>query len=321
MSCLGLMPLAAAANPGTDRQALIATLVQQTRLPEEFVAKSIQQAQFIPSVIERITRPYESRPYAEYRPLFVTPKMQAMGREYLKQNRVLFAKARETYHVEPEIIAAILGLETRFGRHKGKDRIIDSLFTLATGYPRRAEFFTRELGELLLLSYEEKLAPEGIMGSYAGAFGTTQFIPSSYRAYAVDADQDGRRDVWHSTADIIASVANYFERHGWQQGRPVAHWLPGTERDYPDALRLRASEGFGQWSALAEIKKHLPRLPDSWHDDDQVALIRMQTAQGKRLALVHRNFYVITRWNRSYNYAMAVTEVAAMLGCSRCKVE
>jgi len=309
------------ASPDIDRASLIASLKQQTRLPDDYIKCSIASARFDPSVIERITTPYESRPYAEYRPLFVTEKMKALGRAYLHEHRKLFDAVWKRYRVEPEIIAAILGLETRFGRNRGSDRVIDSLFTLATGYPRRSEFFTRELGELLQLAHEEHIAPESILGSYAGAFGVTQFIPSSYRAYAVDADADGRRDVWHSTADILASVANYFQRHGWQAGRPVAYWLPGTVKDYSGELKMMADTGFGRWHALGEIRSKLPVLPAAWKDEDQVALIEMQTQQGHRIALVHRNFHVITRWNRSYNYAMAVTEVAAMLGCKSCSVD
>ncbi len=310
--------------PTISTKALVHQLARQTGISPAEIQSVLAGAQFIPSVIERMTTPYESRPYAEYRPLFVTDSMDRMGREYLHDQQHVFTAVENKYHVEAEIVAAILGLETRFGRHKGKDRILDSLYTLAAGYPRRSAFFSKELGELLLLAREERLKPDEVMGSYAGAFGATQFIPSSFRAYAVDADGDGRRDVWHSVQDIIASVANYFHQHGWRSERPVAYWLPGVKNDYPAALIERARTGFKDWSRLAELRRQLngqlPEIPGLWHDQDKVSLVEMLTADGPRLAMVHYNFYVITRWNRSYNYAMATTEVAAMLGCQTCKV-
>lgn len=306
-------PLLAAAirhpRQHVDRDTLIRLVASETGLPLDHVHALLRHATFTPSIIRQITTPYESRSYAEYRPLFLTHSMKKMGEQYLSEQHHHFTAAEARYHVDKEIIAAILGMETRFGRHRGKDRIVDSLYTLATGFPRRADFFRKELGEFLLLAQEEHLDATQQLGSYAGAFGTTQFIPSSYRAYAVDADGDGRRNVWDSPADIIASVGNYFHRHGWQQGRPCAHWLPMIPK-----LQAHAEAGFEQWVTLASLRRQLPALPPQWRDDDKVTLILMQPEQGRRLALVHYNFYVTTRWNRSYNYAMAATEVAAMLG-------
>ncbi|TLS67614.1 lytic murein transglycosylase [Mariprofundus erugo] len=306
-------PLVAAAikhpHQQVDRETLIRLVAAETGLPVSYVASMLGHATFTPAIIRQITTPYESRSYAEYRPLFLGHSMEKMGRDYLHQQQQHFAAVEERYRVDKEIIAAILGMETRYGRHRGKDRIVDSLYTLATGFPRRANFFRKELGEFLLLAREEHLDATQQLGSYAGAFGTTQFIPSSYRAYAVDADGDGHRNVWDSPADIIASVGNYFHLHGWQQGRPCAHWLPVIPQ-----LQAHAEAGFDQWVTLASLRRQLPALPPQWQDDDKVTLIDMQPPQGRRFALVHYNFYVTTRWNRSYNYAMAATEVAAMLG-------
>lgn len=309
-------PLLASAEPMADLSLLASQLADQTGLKAADIEAILAQAEFKPDVIDRILTPYESKPYAVYRPLFVTEQMRTMGEEYLQENRATLDAAADKYGIEPEVVAAILGMETRFGRYKGKDRVLDSLFTLATGYPKRADFFRRELGEFLLMCREERLNPTDVLGSYAGAFGATQFIPSSYRGYAVDADKDGRRDVWNTPADIVGSVANYFSRHGWQRGRPVAHWLPARKSIFEE----RAKEGFGHWTPLAELRRYIHGLPAMWQDDDKVAIIEMQTAKGRQFALVHYNFYVITRWNRSYNYAMATTEIAAMLGCKTCAV-
>jgi len=244
--------------------------------------------------------------------------MVKMGRTYMQENLQPFAESSNTFGVQPEIVAAILGMETRYGHNMGRDRVLDALFTLSTGYPSRADFFRRELGHFLSLCREEHLAPEQQIGSYAGAFGATQFIPSSYRHFAVDADNDGKRDVWTSPPDIIASVANYFHRHGWDATRPIARWLPSLPH-HPIFDRLR-KKGIGAWESLYELRQAgLPEPGKKWHDDDQVTLVDFKTAMGTKTALVHRNFYVITRWNRSYNYAMAVTELAGMLGCAMCK--
>jgi len=322
-SLAGITALAAspsilwAQQSDNTRQILIDQLVKETGLTRASVAAAINQAVYDESIITRMKTPYESRSYAEYRPLFVHPKLAAKGRDYLKKNHDIFATSEKKYGVQKEIIAAILGMETRYGTYRGKDPVVSSLYTLATGYPRRAKFFRRELGELLLLCQEEGLDPNQFKGSYAGAFGTTQFIPSSYRAYAVDADGDGKRDVWHSSADIINSVANYFSKHGWDGSRPVAHWL-GKESSHKQ-LAKHAKKGFKDWVKLSDIRHQLPKLDKRWQDDDKVTLIEMTTKKGKEIALVHYNFYVITRWNRSYNYAMAITELTELMDCKACE--
>jgi len=321
-SLAGIAALAAspsllwAQQSDSTRQILIDQLVKETGLTRASVAAAINHAVYDESIITRMKTPYESRSYAEYRPLFVHPKLAAKGRDYLKKNEAVFNASEKKYGVQKEIIAAILGMETRYGTYRGKDPVVSSLYTLATGYPRRAKFFRKELGELLLLCKEEGLNPNDFKGSYAGAFGTTQFIPSSYRAYAVDADGDGKRDVWHSPTDIINSVANYFSKHGWDGSRPVAHWI--AKKDSNKKLVKHAKKGFKGWVKLADIRDDLPTLDKRWQDDDKVTLIEMTTKKGKTIALVHYNFYVITRWNRSYNYAMAITELAELMNCKAC---
>jgi len=319
LSALILAPAAAWAAADDGRTALTDALVQQTGLPRQQVAAAIAKARFHDSIIKRITTPYESRPYSKYRPLFVHRKLAEKGEVYLAQHRAIFEEARQQYHVQPEMIAAILGMETHYGRHRGNDRVLDALFTLATGFPRRAAFFRRELGEFLLMCQEEHRRVDAVLGSYAGAFGTTQFIPSSYRAYAVDGDGDGRRDVWDSPKDIIFSVANYFSRYHWDDSRPVAHWLPQTVAPHkPIRLLLHAKKL--QWQPLVSLRGAVGALPSMWRDDDQVSVIPLQGSGGKVPLLIHHNFYVITRWNRSHNYAMAATELAAMLGSKLCAV-
>jgi len=319
LATISLSPslLYAASKDDRQRAELVRQLVQETGLSKAMIEPIISKAVFEPSIIKRIKTPYESRSYAEYRPLFVHPRLAKKGQAYLQQHANIFTAEEKKYGVQREIIAAILGMETRYGANRGNDAVVSSLFTLATGYPRRAKFFRRELGELLLLCQEEGLNALEFKGSYAGAFGTTQFIPSSYRAYAVDADGDGKRNVWTSPADIINSVANYFHRHGWNGSQPLAHWL--SKSDAVRASKLSKQQGFKHWHRLGDMRSKLPDLDARWHDDDKVTLIEMTTKQGKQMALVDYNFYVITRWNRSYNYAMAVTELAALMGCEACQ--
>jgi len=306
-------------TPFTGRDEIAAKLAAEFKLSPASIQAALSKAQFTPSVIRRMQTPYEARPYADYRPLFVNDRLAGLGKSYLLHHRKLFIESEKKYGVEREIIAAILGMETHYGRSRGKDSVLNALYTLAAGYPRRADFFRGQLGHFLLLCEEEKLSPEEPVGSYAGAFGTTQFIPSSYRHFAVDADGDGRRDVWDSPPDIIASVANYFHQHKWQADKPVAFWLPGTSDKQTSSLIKQAKKGFRDWQTVGAFSARLPGLPKAWRRGDKATIIEMETSYGRQLALVHYNFYVITRWNRSYNYAMAITELADLLGCRLCR--
>ncbi|HXH64073.1 MAG TPA: lytic murein transglycosylase B [Mariprofundaceae bacterium] len=303
--------------PVVDKGTLLKLLQSETGLSAEELRPALDSARFDPSVITRMETPYEAKPYAQYRPLFVYDRLAQLGRHYLDEHRAIFQEAWKRYGVEPEIIASILAIETHFGEQQGSDRVLDSLYTLASGYPRRADFFRKELGEYLKLCHAENLDPDSIIGSYAGAFGVPQFIPSSYMAYAVDGNGDGHRDVWHSPRDIIFSVANYFHQHGWQPRLPVARWLSQEPATKP-LLDQRGKE-MQDWQPLQKLyAEGLQRLPASWRQSDPVALITMQPGDHDRTAVVSRNFYVITRWNRSYNYAMATTELAHLMGCGHC---
>lgn len=305
------------AKPFIDKPALLTKLQQETGLPLTALKPAIDDARFEPDVITRMETPYESRPYADYRPLFVRKHLAEQGRQYLKEHRAIFREEWKRYGVEPAMIAAILAIETHFGTRQGRDRVLDTLYTLSTGFPRRADFFRKQLGDYLKMCQAEGLAPGSIDGSYAGAFGAPQFIPSSYMAYAVDGNGDGRRDVWHSPRDIIFSVANYFHEHGWKARMPVAHWL-SREPTSPALVEQRSQE-MHEWKPLQKLYGHgLKPLPPAWHGDDDVTLISMQPGTHARTAVISRNFYVITRWNRSYNYAMAATELAHMMGCPHC---
>ena len=167
-------------------------------------------------IIDLISRPAEkAKPWHEYREIFVTAPRIAAGVEFWEENEAALNRAGSKFGIPIEIIVAVIGVETNYGRNKGSFRVMDALSTLAFDYPPRARFFRSELRELLLLAREENKDPLELIGSYAGAMGYGQFIPSSFRAYAIDFDGDGARDIWSNRTDAIGSVANYFFRHGW----------------------------------------------------------------------------------------------------------
>ncbi len=321
---LVIIPVASttAATPPPDgrqhvsRAELTAQLAAEIDVPRAEIAAILKQASFRPTIIKRMNGQWEAQPYVKYRPLFVKPEMRNNGRAYLKQHYGIFRRVADKYRVDAVIIAAILGIETRFGQRHGTRPVLDSLYTLSTGFPRRAAFFRKQLGAIIEISRRDRLNLADLKGSYAGAFGAIQFIPTSFRQYAVDEDGDGIRDVFHSQPDIIASIANYFREHDWQYHRPSAYWLPVGAR-VNRTWKKRARGKLEHWVTLGELRRSMPKIfnavPLPWQDDDRVSIIEMKTRHGHQLALVHHNFHVIMRYNPSYNYAMAVTEIAAML--------
>ena len=235
------------------------------------------------------------------------------GAAFAREHRPVLERVRERFGVPPEIVAAIIGVETFYGRYTGRYRVIDALSTLAFFAPRRGEFFRRELEEYLLFLDEENRGAADLMGSYAGAIGIPQFIPSSYRAYAVDFDGDGRRDLSGSVVDAAGSVGSYLHRHGWRAGEPVAIPLAGAP---PDAARTDALAGELRpklaWRDLEEagLRAKDGTLPPP-APDTPLALVRLDGTEGPEYWAGFRNFYVITRYNRSALYAMAVHQLAA----------
>ena len=205
-----------------DMRAFITEMSQRHGFNRAQLDAWFKAARVRSDVIAAISRPAESKPWYEYRPIFLQPTRIEGGAVFWNENAKVLQHAEEVYGVSPQIIVAILGVETRYGRHQGNYRVMDSLVTLAFNYPPRSAFFKDELEQYLLLTREEGIDPLAMTGSYAGAMGQTQFISSSYRHYAVDFDGDGKRDLWNDTADAIGSIANYLKAHGWERGGAVA---------------------------------------------------------------------------------------------------
>jgi membrane-bound lytic murein transglycosylase B len=220
---------AATANPAAaldtrraDVKSFIAQMVDQHSFKKRQLRKLLGAAQSQPAILEAMDRPAEkAKMWYEYRPIFLSERRISEGTEFWLAHRQELDRASVRSGVAPEYLAAILGVETYYGRLTGSYRVLDALATLAFDYPARAKFFKDELEQFLLLTREMKLDPLTVKGSYAGAMGAPQFMPSNYRRYAVDADADGRIDLWTNWWDVCASVGNYLKEHGWNAGEPI----------------------------------------------------------------------------------------------------
>ncbi len=259
------------------------------------------------SILDAISRPAERvKPWKDYRPIFLTDARIKRGVEFWNQNAEALARAERDYGVPAQYIVAIIGVETFFGRNTGNYRVMDALSTLAFDYPPRADFFRKELKQFLLLAREQQVDPLGLNGSYAGAMGLPQFMPSSFRAYAVDFDGDGHINIWTDPTDAIGSVASYFKQHGWQAGEPVVSQAELSMDSAQDAI----TQGLEPQMNLGQLRAAGWRTHDVLRDDLKVTAIRFEGADGPEYWVGLPNFYVITRYNRSAMYAMAVHQLA-----------
>ena len=256
-------------------------------------------------IIDLISRPSEKRlQWHEYRKILVDEARVKLGVEFWNENIVALSEAEQVYSVAPEIIVAIIGVETRYGKIMGSYPVVEALSTLAFDYPPRAKFFRKELTEFFILTRDQKLDPASLTGSYAGAMGYGQFIPSSYRAYAVDFDGDNFKDIWNNKADAIGSVANYFSRHGWQGDGPVI--VRGYKTSHN--LDVTANESLEPKFLAGDLRKK--GIRNNLADNTKVALFEMQGERGQEYWLGLSDFYVITRYNRSSMYALAVFQLS-----------
>lgn len=265
-------------------------------------------------ILDLVSRPAEARPWYRYRPIFVTEARIADGQAFLDEQRDWLEQAEAEFGVEREIIAAIIAVETNFGRNLGSYRVLDALVTLGFDYPPRSAFFRSELGHFFDLVAEEGLDPLETRGSYAGAMGRGQFIASSYRAYAVDFDGSGRRDLIGSWGDAIGSVANYFRAHRWETGRPIVARAHVEGDGYREVLGGTQGRAFEPRYTLKELAAAGVTPAEPVDPTSRYALIRLEEEDGERFVLGYPNFYVITRYNRSPLYAMVVAEIAEALG-------
>jgi membrane-bound lytic murein transglycosylase B len=243
--------------------------------------------------------------WSRYRAKFLTDQHISKGAAFWQRHADTLRRASQQYGVPAEYVMGIMGVETIYGSNVGKDRVLDALTTLAFDYPRRAEYFTEELENFLLMTRDERVDPVTPRGSFAGAMGLGQFMPGSFRRWAVDFDGDGRKDLWEP-ADAIGSIANYFAEHGWREGERVVSpaVAGGRESSLPES-------GFDTHYTLADLAQYGIRPEGAFRGDpSDVRLLRLSASDGDEYWLGHQNFYVITRYNHSTHYAMAVHELA-----------
>ena len=282
------------------------TMVEKHGFDRDALAETLRQAETQEAILTAISRPAEKTlAWHEYRNIFLTDERIRAGVDFWHEHGEVIAHIGEETGVSPEILVGIIGVETYFGRITGRYRVLDALATLAFDYPPRSTFFTRELEEFLLLVQEEDLDATVPTGSYAGAMGAPQFMPSSFRAYAVDSSDDGKRDIWENWQDVIGSVANYFVAHGWQPDKAVvARATLGSEwQGEPPPNTLSPSETVGSLSRQGVL--FAADLPV----EHKSQLLTLEGEDGTEHWVGFHNFFVITRYNRSVMYALAVHQL------------
>ncbi len=289
-----------------DVRQFIDGMVSEYDYDRHILEDILRQAEIQDRILEAIARPAESTlEWHEYRDIFLTDERIKAGVEFWREHSDELKRISEETGVAQEILVGIIGVETYFGRITGNYRVLDALATLAFAYPPRARFFRSELEQFLLLVREEEMDATDATGSYAGAMGRPQFMPSSYRAYAVDSSADGKRDIWSDWSDVIGSIANYFVRHGWRPDNQVAARaaLSKQWRGQPPENSLTPKETVTSLSHQGVL--FATDLPG----DDKSQLITLQGDDGEEHWVGFHNFFVITRYNRSVMYALAVLQL------------
>lgn len=292
-----------------DVEGFIQQMHTKYDIPALRLRQVIGQAMQQKRVLELVQKPAEGKPWSEYRPIFITEKRIDAGLAFWNEHTELLQQAEADYGVPPEIIVAIIGVETFYGTRMGTFPVLDTLVTLGFDYPKRSSFFRGQLEHFLLLSHEEGLDPTTPKGSYASAMGMGQFIPSSYRDFAVDFDQDGIRDLFTSPADGIGSVANYFAQHHWKPNAPIA--APATVKGTRHK-QLKANERKPGYT-LNQLKTAGVTPKGEFSATEKTSFLNLEGKKGREYWVGFHNFYVITRYNHSVKYALAVFQLSEAL--------
>ncbi len=307
------LPLAAFADDYTSRpevREFVRELVRESGFDEAELLSILEQAEYQQSIVDAISRPAEKElTWAGYQDIFLTKERIRSGVAFMAENRAALEKAQRDYGVPPVIVTAIIGVETMYGKFLGDYRVLDALTTLTFDYPPRSDFFRGQLKEFIRLVREQDMEITSLKGSYAGAMGFGQFIPSSYLNYAVDFDGDGSRDIWNNTTDAVGSVANYFKEHGWRRDAPVA--FPVDAAALPEEVFNVSLEPSRSIAGLEELGAL--GVPEELDREQQVSPMRLVGKQGDEYWIGLQNFYAITRYNHSELYAMAVFQLSQAL--------
>ena len=277
-----------------------------TGFSKDYLVKTFSNIKRDEKILALVNSPAEGKPWSQYRPIFLTGDRIRTGVGFWIRHEAAINAASKQFGVDPEIIVAIIGVETFYGRNTGKHNVLRSLTTLAMDFPKREKFYTSELKNFLQLIGEEKINnPSILTGSYAGAMGLGQFISSSYRNYAIDFNRDGHKDLWHPD-DAIGSVANYFSRHGWKQGGDVTVPARILGNNYGNIVNVKAIKPV---HSLKQLQQHGVSL-EGRLNSQRLSLLQLEGANGLEHWVTGDNFYVITRYNHSPKYAMAVYQLA-----------
>ncbi len=320
-ACLGLAAFAQTPPPEVRPlrepvEQFITQMVQTHGFDRQQLHALFARIQPSASVARTIAAPSTAKPWYEFRPLFVDERRVSGGVQFWNENAETLARARETYGVPEGIIVSLIGIETRYGRITGGHKVAEALSMLAFDLDNRPGYFRSELEQFLLLAREQRWEPLSITGSFAGAMGLPQFMPTSYRSYAVDFDGDGQIDLWRSTPDAIGSVANYLRLFGWKGGEPVVTPARVESADPKPFLELglRPSLTLDQWRmrGVEDMSGHPPEL--------SAALFQLELVGGPEFWLGFDNFYALLQYNRSRNYAMAVHQLAQELVRERARL-
>ncbi len=310
-STLAQAPVKVKLRPEVEQ--FIAQMQRKHQFDEEALRQMFSQLQTHEGVVKAINAPSTSKPWHEFKTIFVTPTRTSAGVTFWNENAELLKRARDVYGVPEEIVVAIIGVETIYGKRTGSFRVIDALYTLGFDVPRRADYFRAELEQFLLLARDNDLDALEVKGSFAGAMGMPQFMPTSYRSFAVDFDSDQRINLWDNLADVIGSVANYLHHFGWAAGQPIV--LParvsGTQHSEILELGVKPHMPLSQM-LIKGIESTVPLA-----EDLPAGLFALEGEHDAEHWLALNNFYVITRYNRSKNYAMAVVQLAEAIARER----
>lgn len=289
--------------------------VQLNKVAKQLVSDGMYSVQELESLIRPLTidkkilelmdRQAEGKPWYKYRDIFVRLDRIKAGVEFMQLNAKTLTKAQDQYGVPPHIIAALIGVETFYGTRMGSRSVLRSLVTLTAAYPKRAKFFGKELRKFLTIVKSEQLVPYNVEGSYAGAIGIPQFMPSSYEVYAVDFNGNGKRDLVNEVDDAIGSIANYLNVHGWQRGKPTRDWLNQSVSNAMLSILKKKAKPQNTITELTALGLKL-----NYHGETKANLMRLKQQQRWKYFVSFKNFHTLTRYNPSNKYAMAIVDLS-----------